>query len=53
MKSKGGRWTEENLAALIVDPQGFAPGTTMPGQGIDPALARLIVEYLKYLDIQY
>ncbi len=50
LKSKGGRWTEENLAALIVDPQAFAPGMTMPGQGIDPVLARHIVEYLKYLD---
>ncbi|HET9903356.1 MAG TPA: cytochrome c family protein [Xanthobacteraceae bacterium] len=33
LKSKGGKWTFEDLNAFILDPKGFAPGTKMSYAG--------------------
>ncbi len=35
LRQTSGEWSEENLRLFISDPQGFAPGTTMP----DPSIA--------------
>ncbi|MEL7834374.1 PQQ-dependent sugar dehydrogenase [Fodinibius sp. N2] len=34
LQDKTGNWTHDNLKEFIKDPQGFAPGTTMPNPGI-------------------
>jgi cytochrome c2 len=53
LRSKGGRWTEENLEEYLTDPDSFAPGTVMPAQELgDPLLVKRIVVYLKHLDSQ-
>lgn len=53
LRSRGGRWTEENLRAYLTDSNSFAPGTFMPAQGLeDPLLVKEIVVYLKHLDSQ-
>jgi cytochrome c2 len=42
-----GRWTKERLAAFIVDPQNFAPGTTMSARATgDSAVVRSMVAVL-------
>ncbi len=51
LKGKGGRWTADTLAAYLDDPQGFAPGTTMPDASLgDPRVIEEIVDYLDYVD---
>lgn len=53
LRSKGGRWTEENLKAFLGNPNFFAPGTVMPTPGLeDPLVVKEIVLYLKHLDSQ-
>lgn len=49
LASKNGTWTAETMTEYLVDPQGFAPGTQMPGVE-DPEMADLVVEYLEELD---
>ena len=39
-------WTRENLAAFIVNPAQFAPGTTMADMGITAEEARTIADFL-------
>jgi cytochrome c len=47
---KGGSWTNEELAAYLHDPRGYAPGTKMAFSGIEDAnrIADIIV-YLNQL----
>lgn len=52
LRAKSGEWTDENLAALLLDPQDFAPGTFMPGLE-DPELVDEVIAYLKLLDRQF
>lgn len=50
MKSKGGSWTFEDLAAFVHNPKAFVPGTKMVFAGIsDPAAAADLVAYLRTL----
>jgi len=44
LRSMGGVWTEDRLKAYLIDPAGFAPGTTMPSAGLSegPHLDALI-----------
>ena len=39
-------WTRENLTEFIVNPDQFAPGTTMAGVGVTEEEAQLIAEFL-------
>jgi len=39
-------WTPENLARYIVDPNQYAPGTTMVAVGVTPEEAQTIAEFL-------
>lgn len=39
-------WTRENLARFIIDPDAFAPGTTMGGLTLTEDEARLIADFL-------
>ena len=39
-------WTRENLAAFILNPFQFAPGTSMSAVGISPAEAQSIADFL-------
>ena len=39
-------WTRENLVEFIVNPDQFAPGTTMAGVGVTEEEARTIIEFL-------
>lgn len=50
LASKGGTWTEEDLAAYLHNPRGYAPGTKMAFRGIEDAnrIADIIV-YLNQL----
>jgi cytochrome c len=50
LASKGGTWTEEDLAAYLHNPRGYAPGTKMAFRGIEDAnrIADIIV-YLQGL----
>ncbi len=51
---KSGRWTRENLKAFLANPQGFAPGTSMPGQEIgDDRVVDELISYLEDLDRQF
>lgn len=34
LKNKPGAWDKDSLARFIADPNGFAPGSTMPGLGL-------------------
>lgn len=54
LRAKAGRWTDENLKAFLTDPQGFAPGTTMP-QVIenDRATADDVIRFLRYYDSKF
>lgn len=50
LRQKGGKWTRQALREYLRDPQGFAPGTTMPDTGIEePGLLDAIVEVLVIL----
>lgn len=49
LKAKSGTWDDATLAGFLIDPQGFAPGTTMSGLE-DPDLAEHVVRYLHDLD---
>ncbi len=47
-------WTEDNLRAYLSDPQGFAPGTSMPDPGIpDEPTLDAVVGFLRALDQRY
>lgn len=51
LKSKGGTWTKESLRAYLMDPQAFAPGTTMPYSGIDDQRTiDRVIHYLEAID---
>jgi len=40
-------WTEKDLDAFLADPQGYAPGTTMPFAGLkDPADRAAVIRFL-------
>lgn len=48
LKNKGGKWTEEELAAWIYAPDAFAPGTSMVFEGLKKASDRAaVVKFLK------
>ncbi|SDF18895.1 PQQ-dependent sugar dehydrogenase [Limimaricola pyoseonensis] len=49
LAGKRGRWDSATLETYLADPQGFAPGTAMPGVA-DSELAPLVVQYLEALD---
>jgi cytochrome c2 len=50
LKSKSGRWTSDNLEAFLADPEGWAPGTSMQGAGIDdPFVVAEVVRLLEEL----
>lgn len=50
LTSLSGRWTTARLEAFIADPQGFAPGTSMPASGVDdPAQLSRLVRVLEAL----
>lgn len=36
LSGKNGKWTPEDMAAYLDNPQTFAPGTSMPDPGLDP-----------------
>lgn len=47
LKSLEGRWTEERLDAFLMDPQSFAPGTSMAIEGMPDEYTRAkIIEYM-------
>jgi cytochrome c2 len=51
LRKKNGAWNEKSLRAFIADPQGFAPGTTMPDSGIeDEETLRALIDYLRRLN---
>lgn len=51
LRAVSGKWTRENLATYLDDPQGFAPGSVMPASGIeDPATTQALIDYLESLD---
>jgi cytochrome c2 len=50
LRRRGGSWNRQALEDYLRDPQGFAPGTTMPTTGIsDERLLEAIVEILAIL----
>ncbi|WP_299551419.1 PQQ-dependent sugar dehydrogenase [Seonamhaeicola sp.] len=50
LHSKGGKWTRENLKAYLKDPQAFAPGTSMPDQGLEDSEAlKSLIDFLEKL----
>ncbi|MEM7696050.1 MAG: PQQ-dependent sugar dehydrogenase [Pseudomonadota bacterium] len=54
LRSAGGTWTGERLAAYIADPQATVPGTIMPDPGVDdPDTIARLVDYLAHLDRQF
>lgn len=50
LKALGGEWTEERLRAFLLNPQDFAPGTTMVISDLTPAEVEKAIRYLKTLD---
>ena len=51
LSSVGGTWDESSLQSYLSDPQSFAPGSTMPSQGLsDPAQLEALVGFLKRLN---
>jgi cytochrome c2 len=51
LQAKGGRWTRQNLALFLADPQAFAPGTTMPAPQLGaPDMVDQVINYLEDLD---
>jgi aldose sugar dehydrogenase len=54
LQAKGGRWTRQNLALFLADPQAFAPGTTMPAPQLGaPDVVDEVINYLEDLDQQF
>lgn len=54
LQSKSGSWTRENLIAFLQDPQGFAPGTTMPPSNMpDRRVTEAVVDYLQRRDEEF
>lgn len=54
LKERNARWTPENLAAFIADPQAFVPGTSMPPVGEDDtAVIDAMVEYLDAINRRF
>lgn len=49
LRSKGGQWTRENLAAFLLDPTAFAPGTSMPDPGVEREVVNEIVGFFEVL----
>ena len=47
LKRKDGVWNDGTLTAFLLDPQGFAPGTTMINPGLAPEEIAKIVRQLK------
>lgn len=48
LKSKGGTWTYEDLAAFLAKPSGFVPGTRMAFAGLSDAKERAnVIAYLR------
>lgn len=46
LRTAGGKWTHDRLAAYLADPQGFAPGTTMPAPQLEESSLRDLVRLL-------
>ena len=46
LRALGGVWTRDSLARFLEDPQGFAPGTTMGGQGLSESEAGAVADYI-------
>ena len=44
------RWTETNLIAYLMDPQSFAPGTTMPNMGLTEGGAKCVIARIQALE---
>ncbi len=49
LKNKGGRWTKQNLALFLRNPNSFASGTTMPDPGLGEGSIEQVIEYLETL----
>ncbi|MEM8772018.1 MAG: PQQ-dependent sugar dehydrogenase [Pseudomonadota bacterium] len=47
LKDANGAWTEERLSAFLTDPQGFAPGTTMPAADLTETQITDVIAALK------
>jgi cytochrome c len=50
LKSKGGKWTVDDLSAFLASPRGFAPGTKMTFAGLPKGTDRAnVIAYLNTL----
>jgi cytochrome c2 len=49
-KNPNMRWTETNLIAYLMDPQSFAPGTTMPNMGLTEGGAKCVIARIQALE---
>ncbi len=50
LSSMSGNWDDESLRQMILDPEGFVPGTNMPDPGVnDPEVADAIIQLLAKL----
>jgi cytochrome c2 len=47
LKAKTGVWNDANLTSFLLNPAGFAPGTTKPGLNLSPKDVADVVEALK------
>lgn len=47
LRERDGAWTRENLAAFILDPQAFAPGTAMPDPGVEGESLNKLIDLLE------
>lgn len=53
LRAMGGRWTPERLADFLSDPQGFAPGTSMPSPQLPPETVDDLVRVLQEVSRAY
>ena len=50
MKSKGGKWTFQDLNTFLANPKGFVPGTAMGFAGLSRDTVRAdVIDYLHTL----
>lgn len=50
LRARQGKWDRATLAEFLADPQGFAPGTTMPAPGLGPEEIAAVLDALEGLD---